>query len=904
MKDIANKYIKQLTTQETTEVSDWGTEKDKIILQNKFLFKLASNYIVQVKKLLSTQIENESLSFQSGFLRGWFDYDGLIEKESIHLSSNNIDSLKLAQRICTRLGIYGIISKEISPCGNRMIFNEKGGSKLFYCKAIHELIISKFSMKMYQKNIGFNEPEKLTQLNKILLKYKRRSAGYKYTAEIINIVTDNESDVYDCTVDDIHAFDANGLYVHNCVEISLYGYDSKGNSGFQFCVSGHTNLITKNGKNKILQVVGKNISIWNGKKWCGVIPFETSKNIDLYRVAFSDGSYLDCTLNHKFKISNKFMKNYKEVTTKDLITIIKTSIFNWYVPPSNIIMEDENCINENYAYEYGVYFGNKCLTNFSLIKNKFIYFKTLDNKFLYKLKHINEVPSEIYNWTKKSINDFIYGWIFSNGKKFSKKIIIYGTENKIRDLQLLLTKIGVNSNIKQKNYINLLPRWFATLPNLLKSSPGGKKYQIIKCIKKLEGKHNAYCLEEKDEHMCMFNNVMTMQCNLTEINMSTVDTPEEFYDRCKTASILGTFQAAYTNFGYLGKVTEDIVKREALLGVSMTGMMDSPNISFDPVVLERGANVVKEVNEKVAKIIGINKASRTTCIKPAGTTSCILGTSSGIHPCHSNKYFRRVQSNNLEEPLKFFKKYNPQAVEMSVWSAGKTDEVITFLCKSKPGALTRVDISAIGLLEKVKLVQKHWVTAGKNNDCCVQSWLNHNVSNTITIKKEEWNSTAKFIYDNRAYFAGISMLGDSGDMTYHQAPFQAIYTPREIIKMYGEGSIFASGLISHANDAFDNNLYAACATLLEYGEKLEMTDKIDKKVIWITQAKKFAKNYFTGDILKMTYCLKSIDSFKTWCDLKRTSRHVPWKKFIEEIDNTKSSEYIACSGNSCEIINF
>jgi ribonucleoside-triphosphate reductase len=405
-------------------------------------------------------------------------------------------------------------------------------------------------------------------------------------------------------------------------------------------------------------------------------------------------------------------------------------------------------------------------------------------------------------------------------------------------------------------------------------------------------------------------------CNLSEINMASLSTPEEFYDRCKAASILGTFQAAYTNFGYLGKVTQDIVEREALLGVSMTGMMDTPDISFDSYILERGANIVKEVNEKVSNIIGINKAARTTCVKPAGSTSCILGTSSGIHPCHSKRYFRRVQSNSLEEPLKYFKKYNQQAVDISAWSAGKTDEVITFLCKSKPNALTKDKLSAIDFLEKVKLVQKHWVTTGRNIDRCVQPWLNHNVSNTITIKDHEWESAAKFIYDNREFFAGISMLGDSGDMTYHQAPFQAVYSHDEIAKLYGAGSVFASGLIVHANDAFDNNLYTACSTLMGYGEKLEMpdlnnsklclvqSDKMYKKVRWIAQAKKFTNRHFGGDLLKMTYCLKAVDAWKTWCDLKRTYKFVDWEQFIEENDNTKPTEYQACSGGSCEIIRF
>lgn len=406
-------------------------------------------------------------------------------------------------------------------------------------------------------------------------------------------------------------------------------------------------------------------------------------------------------------------------------------------------------------------------------------------------------------------------------------------------------------------------------------------------------------------------------CNLSEINMGNVENEKDFYERCKAASTLGTFQAAYTDFNYLGKVTQDIVELEALIGVSMTGMMDTPTISFDSRILAEGARIVKETNRIVAKLIGINQAARTTCVKPAGSTSCILGTSSGIHPCHSTRYFRRVQSNTTEEPLKYFKKTNPQAVNKSVWSSGGTDEVITFLCKSKNGALTRDDVSAIDLLKKVKLVQKYWVTEGRNQDLCIHPWLNHNVSNTITIKECEWDAASKYIYENRKHFAGISMLGATGDMTYQQAPFQAVFTHEEISNKYGAGSVFASGLIIHAHIAFDNNLYNACSCLMGYGEKLENpdfkidngvslidSDKMYKKLRWVAQAQKFAFRHFDNDVMKMTHCLKAVDAWKTWCDLKRTYKPVEWNKFFEENDNTKQKDYVACSGNSCEIISF
>ena len=405
-------------------------------------------------------------------------------------------------------------------------------------------------------------------------------------------------------------------------------------------------------------------------------------------------------------------------------------------------------------------------------------------------------------------------------------------------------------------------------------------------------------------------------CNLCEMNMSNVVDEVDFYERCKAASILGTLQAAYTDFGYLGDITKNIVEKEALLGVSMTGMMDNPLISFNPVFLEKGASIIKEINKEMAEMIGINQAARTTCIKPAGTTSCILGTSSGIHPCYSERFFRLVQSNSTETPLHFFKQYNKQAVEQSVWSAGKTDDVITFLCKSKPGAITRDNVTALELLEKVKLVQKYWVQAGKNPHLCVQPWLTHNVSNTITIKETEWEKTAEYIYENREFFTGISMLAETGDMAYNQAPFQAVYTHKQITDLYGTGSLFSSGLIVHAIQSF-GSLYTACSSFLGNGEKLQLpnfedeslqsltdSDKIYSKLRWIAQATKFSNRHFNGDKLKLTYCLKSIHNWKKWCDLKRTYKNVPWENFTEVCDNTTPTQYIACSGQSCEMITF
>lgn len=417
-------------------------------------------------------------------------------------------------------------------------------------------------------------------------------------------------------------------------------------------------------------------------------------------------------------------------------------------------------------------------------------------------------------------------------------------------------------------------------------------------------------------------------CNLCEINGKFTDTKEKFLQSCRAATIIGTLQAAYTDFPYLGKTTENIVRRDSLLGVSITGWMDNPEILFNPEILKEGAEECKKVNEKIAKIIGINKASRITCAKPAGHTSCILGTASGIHPHHAKRYIRRVQSNKDEFALKVFKEINPHAVEHSVWSANNTDDVVSFLCEVPAGAITKNQINAIELLEKVKLAQKYWVNNGINDDKNYPKGLTHNISNTITVKPDEWDNVADYIYKNRKYFSGISLLPASGDLDYPQAPFSTILTSTEIVREYGDGAIFASGLVVDGLHAFDNNLWKACdfangvnklpdlieepeypksrqfKELAEFFENKDNYEKVFLQHDWVRRVKQFANRYFKGDVKKTTYCLKHASLLKTWCDLQRDYKDVDWNNTIEfEPQYQEADEQAAasCAGGKCEI---
>jgi len=387
-------------------------------------------------------------------------------------------------------------------------------------------------------------------------------------------------------------------------------------------------------------------------------------------------------------------------------------------------------------------------------------------------------------------------------------------------------------------------------------------------------------------------------CNLSTVNCAKVKTEEEFFESCRAASIIGTLQAGFTALPYLGEVSERIFKREALLGVSMTGIMEQHELCLDPAVQKEGARVVKRTNKEFAAKIGINPAARTTCVKPEGTASCILGTSSGIHPHHAKRYIRRVQANKLEDIYQHFKKTNPRACEESVWSANDSDDVVSFCIEVPDGAKLKNKVNATDLLGCVKLTQQNWVMTGRTDSLCVKDFLQHNVSNTINVKPEEWEDVEKFIYKNRKYFCGVSLLPVSGDKDYPQAPFTTVYLPSEMVSHYGDGAVFVSGLIEVALNLWEDNLWSACDSLLGLGDKV----KGNGKKTWTKRCQKFADKYMDGDIKKLSYCMKDVYNWKEWVDIKRSYSSVDYTLCVEEHDNTTPEQELACSGGVCEII--
>jgi len=261
-------------------------------------------------------------------------------------------------------------------------------------------------------------------------------------------------------------------------------------------------------------------------------------------------------------------------------------------------------------------------------------------------------------------------------------------------------------------------------------------------------------------------------CNLSTINGAALRVPGDFLTACVHATVLGTLQAAYTDFGYLGPVTRTLNELDALLGVSICGFMDNPGLLFDPRLLARGARLCRAVNQLVAAAIGIRPAARVTCVKPEGTASLLFGTAPGIHPYHARHYFRRVRANRDSAIYRCFQAVNPAMTEPSLLRP-QTEAVITFPVAAPPDALRRDELGAVEFLQRVLLVQEHWVLAGEA-PATRSPGLHHNVSHTCTVRPDEWAATAEFIWQNRQRFTGVALLGRESLPRYPQAPLEAV----------------------------------------------------------------------------------------------------------------------------------
>ena len=250
-------------------------------------------------------------------------------------------------------------------------------------------------------------------------------------------------------------------------------------------------------------------------------------------------------------------------------------------------------------------------------------------------------------------------------------------------------------------------------------------------------------------------------CNLCEVNVSNIESQEDLNERVKAAAFIGTLQAGYTDFHYLRDVWKRTTEKDALIGVSMTGIGSGVVLGYN---MTEAAEMVNAENERVANLININPAARTTTVKPAGTTSLTLGTSSGIHAWHNDYYVRRVRVGKNEAIYTYLSIYHPELIEDEVFRPHDT-AVISVPQKSPLGSILRHE-SPFELLERVKKVSQEWIKPGHRT-----GQNTHNVSATISLKDEDWDLAGEWMWTNRKFYNGLSVLPYNGG-TYQQAPFE------------------------------------------------------------------------------------------------------------------------------------
>jgi hypothetical protein len=424
-------------------------------------------------------------------------------------------------------------------------------------------------------------------------------------------------------------------------------------------------------------------------------------------------------------------------------------------------------------------------------------------------KKENGLPKQIWTeWSEECRRGFINGLFSADGHvpTDSHGITLKSSRKKlIEDVQDLLGFYGIKSSLRKvvvrgvfgsdKEYTNYTLRTYLSgrhqfnkLFHLCVSEKqerlivgGGneissvnQRHVILRDIKLTNMKEDVWDITVRDDTHCFHIPQVTTGncaeislkansfCNLTTINASDVEDQAELNKRVRAAAFIGTLQASYTDFHYLRDCWRRTTEKDSLLGVSMTGIASNKVFECD---LKEASQIVLEENERLSEMLGINKAARTTCVKPEGSSSLVVGTSSGIHAWYAPYYIRRIRVGKNEAIYQYLKNKMPSLVEDDFFK--KQDAVISIPVKSPDGAIHSSE-KALNILERVKRVSVEWVHPGHR-----RGDNKHNVSATIATGDDEWDEVGKWMWENRKYYAGLTVLPRDGG-TYKQTPFEEI----------------------------------------------------------------------------------------------------------------------------------
>lgn len=582
------------------------------------------------------------------------------------------------------------------------------------------------------------------------------------------------------------------------------------------CVAPETEILTSSGYKPIVETVGEETEIWNGENWATVVPYAAGE-AELVRVTLTDGSYLDCTWNHRWVIDGKGF-----VETSDIKVGDKLQKFDMPV----VVSGDDPQID---AYSQGFYSGDGTKG----YKRSWVYepkYPCIDRLTGKVYVDGSQVERKIWNHGAMLDKSFVpvdasleyrMEWLAGlldadgtvtrdkNGNGFQIASVDHDFLDRVR---LMLTTMGVRAKVVNANtsgyrdmpdgrgglkeyYCQETKRILIGNMDAYKLMDMGlslsrlehngqspqrdaRRFVRVASIEPLDRHEMTYCFTEPETSRGTFNGIVTGNseiilrpysfCNLTEVVCRADDTLEDLKRKVKLATILGTIQSTYTHFPYLRDIWRENTEDERLLGVSLTGIMDCEllngslnvyGLNSDGMhlraVLDALRQTAIDTNKEWAERLGIPQSAAITCVKPSGTVSQLTDTASGIHARHSDYYIRTVRGDN-KDPLTEFMKAQGIPNEPDVMKPDSTT-VFSFPMKSPEGAITRNDMTALEQLEFWLTYQRHW--------------CEHKPSVTVSVRDHEWLEVGAWVYKHFDEVSGISFLPHS-DHTYQQAPYQ------------------------------------------------------------------------------------------------------------------------------------
>lgn len=585
--------------------------------------------------------------------------------------------------------------------------------------------------------------------------------GASISSAIERVTSVGVHDVYDITVEaDDHTYWSGGLLVSNCGEIALESYES--------CVTGDTKIQTRFGVVPIASVLNTPVEVWNGKAWSTVKPFKTSSSSEIFRVTFSDGSYLDCTDYHRFSLLDGQTKKTMDLRIGDQLQKFSLGRVEGKHEPK--------------AYEYGLFAGdgfiekNKAFVNMQIdhldtVQPNGIQLNTmhenmqkvildLDLDICNQMKdYLLGLPQPVMTFNEESILQFVAGFIDKAGSIVDEGYRVYGFEPKLRDLQLLLRRANIDyATFTDKGAKYLTIHACDQIPTRLKKAKSCAwlmtPQEVVSIT--LIGEQPTYCFHEKDEGMGVFGNVLTYQCNLTETFPAHHRDLDDFkrtlkmaYMYAKTVTLLPTHDDK----------ANAVIMRNRRIGLSQSGIVQAiDKFGYRNYInmCDEAYRYVQEMDKKYSGWLCIPQSIKTTTVKPSGTVSILAGATPGVHFPHSQYYIRRIRF-GADDPLVAYLTKRGYTVEDDYYSTGA--KVVGFPIEVKNFSRGKTDVSIWEMTELVANMQAHWA--------------DNAVSCTVDFKPEEAKDVARLLsyYEDR--LKTISFLPNV-DHGYKQLPYEAI----------------------------------------------------------------------------------------------------------------------------------